>query len=509
MVSLARRRSGPGLSALCALLPGERLPRWVVLGPALGYLVSVTLLLISGGSNPTIQSSTGGLAVLVLLPVLGMALYYTVAYSAVVIAASVACLAIAGAATQATMADDVLRVFLWTAVTVVVSVTIHRLRQNLEGEARESAELARVGHLVNGATQSLTSLHDPRDVIAEGTRVMAELAGADGTRTSYAQVRDGVVSEQVVVDDLGSDPESWLERDDPYVSQAVSDGVPLATPLERTAMGPTRRAVVDRTAAVHAAFLPVAPEGSRHGIVILETRHRPISEEVFSRCRAFGTVVELALGNALTHQALEVQAHTDPLTGLANRRGLALYLDGDGGSQALAVLVLDIDGLKDINDVHGHEVGDAVLVAVAKVTRSKLRECDLLARTGGDEFVAVIEDADESDARRVALRLQRAIAVTTVTTVHGVRASVSIGHAYCPPGGDVDLARQRADQSMYEAKLRGHRHHGERHRAVRAGRAVASESTTVSEEIPSEIGNEVGSWVLALPSFKGVPSGRE
>ncbi len=290
---------------------------------------------------------------------------------------------------------------------------------------------------------------------------MAELAGADGTRTSYAQVRDGVVSEQVVVDDLGSDPESWLERDDPYVSQAVRYGVPLATPLERTAMGSTRRAVVDRTAVVHAAFLPVAPEGSRHGIVILETRHRPISEEVFIRCRAFGTVVELALGNALAHQALEVQAHTDPLTGLANRRGLALYLDGDGGSQALAVLVLDIDGLKDINDVHGHEVGDAVLVAVAKVTGSKLRECDLLARTGGDEFVAVIKDADESDARRVALRLQRAIAVTTV---HGVRASVSIGHACCPSGGDVDLARQRADESMYEAKQRGHGHHRERGR---------------------------------------------
>jgi diguanylate cyclase (GGDEF)-like protein len=160
-------------------------------------------------------------------------------------------------------------------------------------------------------------------------------------------------------------------------------------------------------------------------------------------------VVELALANAIAHQELEMQANTDPLTGLSNRRGLSLYLDGERRLNAMSILVLDIDHLKAINDAHGHEVGDKILVAVARAASGVLRGGDLLARTGGDEFLAVVADADESVARRVADRMTEAV---QRVKVQGVRTSVSVGYASCGRSGDIDRLRQQADEAMYEAK---------------------------------------------------------
>jgi diguanylate cyclase (GGDEF)-like protein len=110
---------------------------------------------------------------------------------------------------------------------------------------------------------------------------------------------------------------------------------------------------------------------------------------------------------------------------------------------------LDIDHLKAINDAHGHEVGDKILVAVARAASGVLRGGDLLARTGGDEFLAVVADADESIARRVADRMTDAV---QRVRVQGVRTSVSIGYACCGRNGDIDRLRQQADEAMYEVK---------------------------------------------------------
>ncbi len=125
-----------------------------------------------------------------------------------------------------------------------------------------------------------------------------------------------------------------------------------------------------------------------------------------SRCRALGNVVELALANALAHHELEIQANSDPLTGMANRRGLALFLEGDRRMEAMGIPVIDIDGLKDINDAHGHDVGDKILVGVARAVSGVLRGGDLLARTGGDEFVAAVAGASDGDARLVIERIE-------------------------------------------------------------------------------------------------------
>jgi diguanylate cyclase (GGDEF)-like protein len=442
---------------LSLLLPWSRFPRWAILFPVLGYLVSVTLLLISGGTDPTVQSSAGGLSALVLLPVLGMALYYSGLYTAIAVGASILSLAVVDVAVQSSEATDLRRSFLWAAVAAVVGMTVHHLRKSLEGKVQDSAELARLGRLMNGATQSLTSLRYPQEVILQGTVAMFELAGSGFLGASYLRVSDGVVTQEAVADGRGTVPTSYLLKDDPYVKAVVDNGELLVTRVDRSAMGATLRSVTDELAITHVAIIPVRVNGELHGMFQIESGGTPFSEDMLARCRAMANVVELALGNAVAHQELEIQANTDPLTGLANRRGLSLYLSGDRRLQEMGILVMDIDHLKSINDAHGHEVGDQILVAVARAAAGVLRGGDLLARTGGDEFLAVVADADEAIARRVADRMTDAV---SRVSVKGVRTSVSIGFACCGKNGDIDRLRQQADAAMYEAKHVSRRQHG-------------------------------------------------
>ncbi len=441
-----------GVFVACALtvfLPWPRFPRWSVLIPTIGYLVSVTLLLISGGTNASLQSTSGGLSALILLPVLAMALYYPSSYTAIVVVASMVSLTTVDVAVQSSAATDLRRLFGWTAVAVVVAVTVHHLRISLEGKVRDSAELARLGRLMHHATQSLTSLRDPKDVITEGTEAMLDLAGSGFRGASYLRVSDGVVTQEALADDRGSIPTSYLLKDDPYVQTVVDSGEALITRVERTSMGASFRSVTDEMEITDAALIPVTVNDQLHGIFQIDSQGTAVSEDLLVRCRALANVVELALANAIAHQELEIQANTDPLTGLSNRRGLSLYLDGERRLNAMCILVLDIDHLKAINDAHGHEVGDRILIAVARAASGVLRGGDLLARTGGDEFLAVVADADESVARLVADRMAEAV---HRVRVEGVRTSVSVGYACCGKNGDIDRLRRQADEAMYEAK---------------------------------------------------------
>ena len=285
---------------------------------------------------------------------------------------------------------------------------------------------------------------------------MFDLAGSGFRGASYLRVSDGVVTQEAVADDRGSIPTSYLLKDDPYVKTVVESGETLVTRLDRTSMGASLRSVTDEMESTDAALIPVTVNDELHGIFQIDSQGTVVSEDLLARCRALANVVELALANAIAHQELEMQANTDPLTGLSNRRGLSLYLDGDRRLNAMSILVLDIDHLKAINDAHGHEVGDKILVAVARAASGVLRGGDLLARTGGDEFLAVVADADESVARRVADRMTEAVARLKV---QGVRTSVSVGYACCGKNGDIDRLRQQADEAMYEAKHVARRQH--------------------------------------------------
>ncbi len=156
--------------------------------------------------------------------------------------------------------------------------------------------------------------------------------------------------------------------------------------------------------------------------------------------------------------ALEARADVDPLTDILNRRGFErelkrslAYVKRYGPSAAL--LYLDLDGFKSVNDRHGHAAGDAVLKAVAMVLNRHVRASDVVARLGGDEFVLLLWNIGEADARKKALTIEAAVARTTATHAG---ATLSIGASagaalLLPLDKPVDVL-DRADRAMYERK---------------------------------------------------------
>ena len=159
---------------------------------------------------------------------------------------------------------------------------------------------------------------------------------------------------------------------------------------------------------------------------------------------------------------LENMAHFDALTHLPNRLLLADRLQQamnqrQRRKQALAVVFLDLDGFKAVNDRYGHSAGDELLVVVSQRMKGALRDGDTLARVGGDEFVAVLVDLDcPEDAEPVLERLLQAAADPVTLGKAVIQVSASMGIAVYPRDGThADLLLRRADQSMYQAKQAG------------------------------------------------------
>jgi diguanylate cyclase (GGDEF)-like protein len=156
--------------------------------------------------------------------------------------------------------------------------------------------------------------------------------------------------------------------------------------------------------------------------------------------------------------ALEARADIDPLTGLLNRRAFERELSRSlsyvkrYGTDA-ALLYLDLDHFKGINDRHGHAAGDAVLRAVASVLNRHVRESDLVARIGGDEFALLLWNCDEGNALAKALALEASIGRTTAThDGAALTVGASVGAASLLPLDQPSETIARADSAMYARK---------------------------------------------------------
>ncbi len=151
----------------------------------------------------------------------------------------------------------------------------------------------------------------------------------------------------------------------------------------------------------------------------------------------------------------------DPLTGLPNRRLLRDRVEHALSMRArrspgVAAVFVDLDGFKGINDEFGHEVGDEVLVEVARRLQERVRECDTLARYGGDEYVVLLEElADSDQAARIGRRVRAAFTAPVQTAAGDVPVSASIGIHVATDADDHDALLRSADDAMYAAKRGG------------------------------------------------------
>jgi diguanylate cyclase (GGDEF)-like protein len=179
----------------------------------------------------------------------------------------------------------------------------------------------------------------------------------------------------------------------------------------------------------------------------------------------------VALENARLHRLVERQALVDGLTGLANRRAASDALHAEAARSErletpLSVVLADLDEFKEVNDVHGHAVGDEVLRVVAKVLRETLRESDVAGRWGGEEFLLLLPGADEEGAAQLAERVRVALGERSIPSVPGLRVTASFGVAEYAGETNPEQLLEAADGALYRAKRAG------KDRVERAARAA-------------------------------------
>jgi diguanylate cyclase (GGDEF)-like protein len=230
------------------------------------------------------------------------------------------------------------------------------------------------------------------------------------------------------------------------------DRLPLLTPGERWVAPPRSAAVV-----------PLMVEGKAIGVVAAwHGRPGRFGPRELDLLRVLCSIAPLPMRSAHKYEALDQRASTDPLTRLPNRSAFEQKLAASSGyfdryARPFSLLVLDVDHFKGFNDTWGHEAGDRVLQHVAEVIRNTVRDVDLPARLGGEEFVVVLPETGVRAAKEAAERVRRAIEVRGVVwNGRSLSVTVSVGVASVPDcTGVAAEVLGLADAALYRAKEAG------------------------------------------------------
>jgi diguanylate cyclase (GGDEF)-like protein len=199
------------------------------------------------------------------------------------------------------------------------------------------------------------------------------------------------------------------------------------------------------------------------GTIVLGARRRhAFGESVRSTLEVLASHLAVSLANARMVKKLEELATTDGLTGLLNKRAMFDAADQKIAAAArfgrpLSVLVTDIDFFKRVNDTYGHDVGDHVIKGLGEILKRQKRNTDVVARFGGEEFVALCEQTDEKGALLLAERIREELKRTVFESAGGpLSVTCSIGVATFPDGGrDWDGLFKAADEALYASKRNG------------------------------------------------------
>jgi len=204
------------------------------------------------------------------------------------------------------------------------------------------------------------------------------------------------------------------------------------------------------------------PDSAQRGLLVFYADDRNYFRRVgLAPFEAFARLSEVALAQSAARVELAAVARTDPLTRIANRRAFQEaclnQLLARGSAKPLSLLLVDVDHFKNVNDEYGHENGDRVLVQIARCMGEALRSNDLIGRWGGEEFVALLPDADAKIALLAAERLRAAVDQLQPLLDGGtVPVTCSVGVATFPlDATTMDRLLQVADQRLMEAKRAG------------------------------------------------------
>jgi len=279
---------------------------------------------------------------------------------------------------------------------------------------------------------------------------------------------------------LGEGLAGWVAR----------TGTPVRLPDDRSAAPPPAEGEL---AGPHQLAVPLLGRGQAIGVLSLvrDEGGLPFTQDDLETISSFGTQASVAIENVMLHQEARRLSVTDPLTGLWNFRYFQIQADRElesasRSSRPLSLVILDIDKFKHVNDTQGHQVGDEVLIEVARRIRDSTRVPDVVARYGGEEFVVLLPGTGLDGAVATAERIRLAVYGDPVVVdlpsdgdaVGPLQVSCSGGVASFPDHGRTVAGLLRtADAAMYLAKTRG------RNRVFAAGSAgiVAPGETGASQ----------------------------
>jgi diguanylate cyclase (GGDEF)-like protein len=230
---------------------------------------------------------------------------------------------------------------------------------------------------------------------------------------------------------------------------------PLQIRVSKPDDDPAERALLKSRRQKTLLMLPLVARGETIGLMeLIDVQDRAFDAHDVEFCRALCEIVAIAVRNAMLYAEMQELAARDKLTGLYNRRLFEEQFDAavarsHRSGEELSLLVVDLDGLKRINDLGGHPAGDEALKALADALRASIRAGDVSCRLGGDEFAVILPGASPSDAILVAERAQEALIARGPYSFSGgvARASANLGSVY-------DLYRS-ADIAAYRAKAAG------------------------------------------------------
>ncbi|MFT7560334.1 MAG: diguanylate cyclase (GGDEF)-like protein [Flavobacteriales bacterium] len=210
----------------------------------------------------------------------------------------------------------------------------------------------------------------------------------------------------------------------------------------------------------HSAKYSISSQKEQLGDVLVFRKHM-FSEPELAVLEMLIGVLFYPLRNTLLYREALQNSLRDGLTGIGNRSALEHSFDREvklakRHRNTLSIALIDIDLFKTINDNHGHSAGDAALKSIAKDIQSSLRETDQVFRYGGEEFIAILHEADISNAEKTAERIRKTIATTPII-YDGVelRATCSIGVCTLRESDDPSSFFKRTDKALYKAKNAG------------------------------------------------------
>jgi len=314
---------------------------------------------------------------------------------------------------------------------------------------------------VHGLVQEMTSLHDSVAIATAMERGLASLIGFDGCRV---YLRDGNRLEPLLIPALRADDPI------PRTPRELNEGIPgwvlehgRSALVESSLSDPrVSNDVREMGVEVSAVATPLLHNEQVAGVICLWKRGADgFTRDDLRVLEIIAAQAAIGFDRSRLYDEMRLQARTDELTGLFNRRYLAERMTEElsravRNGHPLAMVMVDADEFKNVNDLFGHDAGDAVLRSLAHLMRSEVRTEDLVVRYGGEEFLLLLPEVSAEGAAIVAERLRALIATADLGGETGVgHIEVSVGVAELEPGDTGEEIITRADRGMYHAKRNG------------------------------------------------------